>query len=373
MMKVSYHLLIVIFLASSCLDREVPLIQDYEDEWQLDVASQFIENPGLPVVRPVTIDYKTTSDGFLLLILNRQVNQVELGDYFLVKISPEGEIIKTLDLPSGYAMMDILDQKNAGFIFYMTTDFQTPEYIKVTVDENLTLHQSNYNFTRPLTFHTLKFTESDLFLSQYEGSFPGTRVSRFNLAGELQWTKTYNSKYIRPFPVIHGFQLFFYDQRHPDSVAVSAIDAQMGAVQWTKTYTSAQAFGVNTVNSAYYRLIENQLFLYGYVEESRRFYISKLNLSNGSKVFQKSSLLDQGSVNSWSSSLAEPAEDGGFLIMSRDENRTYLYKTDAAGNVGWKGDFLDRGVGVPVEAPNGDVYVVSDGYVFKLRAIRSSL
>lgn len=362
---------LVLFLLVGCLDREVPLIRDYEEEWQLDVASQFIASPGLPVIKPITIDFKTSSDGSLLMLLSKPSGSMTLGDYFLVKVNADGEITKTLDLPPGYAMVDIVDQGNAGYIFYMTKDFEAPDIIKVIVGEDLTINQSGFSFVRPTTFHTLKFTAFEIFLAQYEGTFPGTRITRHNLEGQVLWTKTYNSRYLRPFPVIHDSQLIFYDQRQPDSVAVSAIDSPMGVVQWSKPFSSVQAFGVNAVNSSYYQLIDNQFFLYGYVAESKRLYYTKLNLKNGGIEFQKSSFVEEA-VTGWAASFVEPTQDGGFLLLSRDENRSYLYKTDAAGTVGWKGDFVDQGMGRPVEAPNGDIYFVSDGYVFKLRAIRNS-
>lgn len=371
-MKSSQYLVFVFFLLAGCLDQEVPLIRDYEDEWQLDVASKFITSPGLPVVKPITIDFKTTSDGSLLILLNKPSGSMTLGDYFLVKVSADGVITNSLDLPPGYAMIDIVDQGNAGYIFYMTNDYQSSDIKKIIVDENLSLNQSGFSFVRPVTFHTLEFSGVDLFLSQYESTFPGTRITRFNLEGQLLWTELYNSKYVRPFPVINDAQLLFYYQPHQDSIAVSTINAQTGTVQWSKVFSPAQVFGSNAVRNSYYRLIEDQFFLYGHSEDSERLYFSKINLSNGAIVFQKSSKLDKGSITSWSASVAEPTTDGGFLLLSRDESRTYLFKTDAAGTVGWKGDFVDQGMGRPVEAPNGDIYFVSDGYVFKLRAIRNS-
>jgi hypothetical protein len=62
--------------------------------------------------------------------------------------------------------------------------------------------------------------------------------------------------------------------------------------------------------------------------------------------------------------------DGGYLLKTSDTNFTYLFKTDRKGKIGWTGEFLDAGLGWPIENNAGDLYVVSDGYVFKLKAMR---
>lgn len=360
-------LLLVMFLGG-CGVEEIPLIQSYEDEWQLDVASHYIEGAGLPVLRPVVLDMKVLDDGSLLMIFAKLSGANQLGDLFVVKVSTTGEIVKDVALPTGYVVVDIVNNQQGGFTLFISDDYLLPDFLKVEVSEELEISQSSFSFIRPGTFHTLDFTAREVYLSQYEGNFPGSRIIKSNLEGQTLWNRSYNSRYLKPFPLLVGSQLIFFTDNYEDSVAVSAVNQNNGLLSWSRPYSYQDVFGVD-IGSGQYRIVDEQVFLYSYDPASFTLYFSKVNPENGAIAYRKSSGLNLDQSN-WAVGLADPTQDGGFLLLAWNSDRTFLFKTDGAGTVGWQGQFSGVAGGRALETKSGDLYFVSDGYVFRLKAVR---
>lgn len=346
-----------------CQDNEVSLVRSYKSEWQLDVASKFIENKDLPINRPQTVQFKVVPDGSLVIIFSRRVGETQ-SEYFITKVNLEGVITKTIDLPAGYFITSIIDGVDGGFVLIMTTDFSKPDFIKIHINGELDTNQESFVFARPTTFHTLTFTENEIYRSEYEGDFPGTRISRFNYQGQLQWSVKHTSEKIRPFPFIGASNLAFFETNYIDSLTFTSLKSSNGSRQWTRSFTSNTLFGVEGKYLSFH-FIKGLLYITLHDKESTMtFYSALINPITG-MPFRKWKIR----TNSISTiSMVGPTIDGGLLLRESDLNRTFIFKTDKKGNVGWVGDFLDMGLGNPIECPNGDLYFVTDGYVFKLKA-----
>lgn len=352
-----------LFVFFGCQDNEVSFVRNYTSEWQLDVASKFIENKNLPVNRPQTVQFKVVPDGSLIIIFSRLVSETQ-SEYFITKVNSEGVITKTIDLPAGYFMASIIDGIDGGYVLIMTTDFSKPNYIKMSINGDLDTNQESFVFARPTTFHTLTFTETEIYRSEYEGDFPGTRISRFNYHGQLQWSVKHTTKEIRPFPFIGNSNLAFLETNHKDSLTFTSLKSSNGSKQWSRSFTSNNLFGVdgkylsfNFKNGLIYITLHDK-------ESTMTFYSALLNPSTGMPL--KKWKVRMNSVSTIS--IVGQTIDGGLLLRGSDINMTYIFKTDKKGNVGWVGDFLDMGLGNPIECPNGDLYFVTDGYIFKLKA-----
>lgn len=346
-----------------CQDIEVSLVRNYKPEWQLDVASKFIKSKTLPVNRPQTEQFKVVPDGSLIIIFSRRASETQT-EYFISKVNSEGVITKTIDLPEGYFIAKIIDGLDGGFVLIMTTDFSKPDFIKMRINVDLDANQESFVFARPTSFHTLTFTENEIYRSEYEGDFPGTRISRFNYQGQLQWSVKHTSKEIRPFPFIGASNLTFFETNYKDSLTITSLKSSNGSTQWTRSFTSNNLFGVEGKYLSFH--IKNDLI---YItlhdkESTMMFYSALLNPITGMPLRKW-----KVRTNSFFTiSMVEPTIDGGLLLRGSDANMTYIFKTDKKGNVGWTGNFLDMGLGNPIECPNGDLYFVTDGYVFKLKA-----
>lgn len=348
----------------SCNDDELPLVKDYDNDWQLDVGSQFIENN----LRPTVWAFKTVPDGALLILFNKQINQSQLGDYFITKVSSAGQIVKTIDMPAGYMLVDILDDEEEGYTLTMSNDYEQPDFIQLKVSSNLDVSQTSFQFTRPLTFHTLKFSEAGIYRSEFEGTFPGMRVSLFNYDEQLQWSKKYESPFMKPFPYLDRSSLFFFEQNYEDSLTITSVDGSNGEIEWSRSYTSKALFGVENIPmGSGYGISKGIINVSNFDSQSRTFYLTQINPSTGKVTSKRSTMMSD--VQSYVL-MTITTRDGGYILKTSDTNFTHLFKTDRRGTIGWTGEFLDAGLGRPVENSAGDLYVISDGYVFKLKAMR---
>lgn len=354
--------IILFFLVGllGCSEEE-PLIRTYRDEWQMDVGARLIRNG----YQPELGGYKTTADGSLLMVFAWPEIGGVFEDYSVVKVSETGEIVKHVDLPSGYSATSI-DDISDGYRFTMTNDREKPDFIQVNVSSNLDITQSSFTFTRPPTFNLLTFSETGIFQTEYAASRPFTRIRKFDYQEQLQWDMRYDEGLHNPSLFRGQSNLISFRWADPDSLAITSVNEVSGEIAWARAYTENELFGTETPFVLQYRFINNVICVTLFDRPNHVFHLARISPSNGRIVTVQSTDIEPDFNSAYLGTLTR---DGGYVLVVSDSKFHYLYKTDRSGNTGWTGKFTVAGLRSPVETVSGDLYVVVDkAYVYKLRA-----
>jgi hypothetical protein len=363
-MKVIGFILIYCLFFSGCSTEVIPLVKKYEVEWELGVASKYLTSTTLPIVSPYVYYYKATSDGSLLMLFSLKKSD-QLDEMFIVNVLSTGSIDKKIDLPSG--LISIIDRNDTGYQCIFNSDYLKPDFTKFIISPELAIAQTAFVYQRPTTFHELKFTESSIFQLEYEAPYPGTRITKSDYSGKKQWSTRYTQKYIRPFSFAQtegNLLLEFNSPFSLDTLTLTSIESANGAIKWTKEYTSKSLFNVEKFH-VFRWYISGKLFIISQDAQAGTFYCVQIDQNTGATL-QTFNIKYPQSISQLSLVLA--TKDGGLLLSGSDKpNTTTFYKTDRRGNIGWQGNFFDSSSAI--ETSNGDLYVVSNGYVFKLKAI----
>ncbi|MDV3308214.1 MAG: hypothetical protein LOY03_05270 [Cyclobacteriaceae bacterium] len=350
--------LIALVAFAGCVDAPAPLIRSYEEAWRVNFAEQF-DGPDIELY---LAGAKPVSDGSLLLVVSKHGYSIPSTGIFVIKISRAGEVAGTVTLSEEYEMRGLYEDSD-GLLLTFQIDNNLPNYIQYRIDAALNTQEIPFTFNSPSTFYRVDFTPAGILIIEYDGNLEGMRIKRFTYDGTQEFDIGHNNPPLRSFPWIDGNRMFFLDPIEPDTMVIHSIDQVDGRIHWRKTYTSTQLFGKEGIWLGQSFIMNGFICASYYENDPKRFNLATINPWNGRL---RSSIRTTVETQDEWPQLAALTRDGGCILRTSADGLSWLYKTDAAGTIGWTGQF--GGYARPVETESGDLFVITDQLVIKLDA-----
>jgi hypothetical protein len=256
-----------------------------------------------------------------------------------VRISADGTQRTSKDLGTGVFLSAAVDQDEALFLI-LSSYANSNTFERVIMDANLNLQRQVFQISRPATFHSINFTSTHYFISEYETPFPGIRVRQFSYNNVAGWSQRFSQPQIKPFPWALGDDLLFYRTNGDDSVALTSVSATSGAVAWNNQYVPGALSNQLPPDRTFGPVYNNGLWLSDFSFTSRELRSAAVSMQDGRVLSERAVAIPNDLESVFP---VGELSDGGQVVIGYNPTGTSVLKTDRQGNVGWRGNFVPNG------------------------------
>ncbi len=344
-----------LFLLSGCSDETV-FISGFELAWEKSIAD-------LTTSQLQIISGNSGSDGSFIAVYRIESGQ-QAPEYLFIRFSADGKTRSTYQTPGNY-LTELQSQPHGGFLVVLRSETDQNSFTQLLIDADLQVQQKSFQLSLPNTFHSLNFTTTHYFISEYEEPYPGVRIRKFKLDQSLEWSKRFTEPFIKPFPWLVENNLMIYRTNNEDSVAITSINATTGNITWSKYYQPGVLEDQLPSNGIFLPCFGcNNLNLTAYNYNNKKMVVAFLNATKGSVGRIISITLPDDIDGAYPSGLLS---DGGAVLNSNHVGGTTVMKTDSKGNIGWRGNFVPGGR--VFIADDQQLFVATPGIVYKLNPV----
>lgn len=335
-------------------EEENILIKGYDLLWKKNI-SDLSDNP------MIVVKTHLYSDGILVGVFTNGDETSISSSYLVVTFSSTGSIIGIFETPKHDVLLSATITKDDELMLLLLSN-SDPNIIKqILVDKLSNIDEKVFTIDRPNTFHSLSFSEQNVFICQYEAPYPGIRIKAYNYDQQLEWSNRIESKFIKPFPYMIGDDLLFYRSNNLDSVGITKVSGYTGEIEWESYYQPGLTSSL--VNLGISILDQGELYLSYYENENnkRKGFFLQISPETGVKIrLTKISLpADVRDIVPVGATI-----DNGYLFYSDDGVLTKVLKLDSKGNVGWVGTFISGG---KVNSNDVNLSIVTPEIIYMLK------
>jgi hypothetical protein len=351
-MKKNVWLFLIALSFLGC-EEESEFIARFQTGWELSV--QDVSSVKLEVVYARLLD-----DGSSTVFLSEDRTDQINRKLFAVKINADGTQRTVKDLGTGVFLSAAVEQGDALFVV-LSSFANSNSFERVNLDANLNIQRQAFQVSRPATFHSINFTSTHYFISEYEPPFPGIRVRQFTYGNVAGWSQRFSQPQIKPFPWALGDDLVFYRTNSDDSVALTTVSATSGALKWSNQYVPGVLSNQLPDDRAFVPVYNNGLWLSDFSFKTRELRSAAVSTQDGRVVSERAVAIPTDLESAFP---VGELRDGGLLVIGFSPTGTTVLKTDRQGNVGWRGNFVPNGRAVL--GGNGQLLVATPVKVYRL-------